>query len=52
MPISGYYKGEGRKVMHDMKKRYGEEDGKRAFYATSKKRGLERPGKKRSKSSR
>ena len=47
MPIEGYYKGHGRRVMKSMKERYGEEGGKRAFYATAKKRGLERPGKKR-----
>lgn len=52
MPIEGYYKGRGRKVMAEMTKRYGPEGGKRVFYATARKKGLERPGKKRGKSAR
>jgi hypothetical protein len=48
VPIQAYYKGKGRKVMRDMQARYGDEGGKRVFYATARKRGLERPGKKRS----
>ena len=47
MPVSEYYKGEGEKVMRSMQKRYGKEGGKRVFYATANKRGLNRPGKKK-----
>lgn len=43
MPVKEYYKGRGSKVMREMKSRYGEEKGKRVFYATAKKRGFE-PG--------
>jgi hypothetical protein len=46
MPISEYYKGSGEKVMASMKERYGEEKGKRVFYATANKKGMNRPGKK------
>ena len=46
MPIEEYYKGSGREVMRSMKERYGEEGGKRVFYATANKRGMNRPGKK------
>jgi hypothetical protein len=49
MPISEYYKGEGEKVMRSMQKRYGEEGGKRVFYATANKKGMNRPGKKKPK---
>ena len=46
-PVSEYFKGHGKEVMANMKKQYGEEGGKRVFYATSnKKKGK---GKKRSK---
>lgn len=38
MPISGYYAGHGKEVMHSMKEQYGEEKGKRVFYATVNKR--------------
>lgn len=34
MPVKTYYKGHGRKVMRDMKKRYGAKKGKNVFYAT------------------
>jgi len=37
MPISKYFKGSGSKVMSNMKKEYGEEEGKRVFYATANK---------------
>ena len=37
MPISRYYGGHGEKVMHSMKEQYGEEKGKRIFYATANK---------------
>lgn len=40
MPQSEYYKGHGKEVMSDMKKRYGEKKGKSVFYATANKRGL------------
>jgi hypothetical protein len=40
MPISKYYKGHGSEVMSSMKKQYGEEGGKRVFYATANKKGL------------
>lgn len=46
MPVKEYYKGHGDKVMSNMKKEYGEEQGKRVFYATANKRGMNRPGKK------
>jgi hypothetical protein len=37
MPLSKYFKGHGEKVMKNMKKEYGEEKGKKVFYATSNK---------------
>ena len=46
MPVSEYYKGKGRKVMHDMMDRYGVKKGKEVFYATANKRGL-KPRKKK-----
>jgi hypothetical protein len=49
MPVKEYYKGSGEKVMRSMKERYGEEGGKRVFYATANKRGMNRPGKKATK---
>ena len=49
MPVSEYYKGEGSKVMSDMKRRYGEKGGERVFYATANKRGMNRPGKRTKK---
>lgn len=52
MPVSEYYKGHGNKVMSDMKARYGSEAGKRVFYATANKKGLNRPGKKSKKKGR
>jgi len=52
MPVSEYYKGSGKKVMASMKKRYGEEGGKRVFYATANKKGMNRPGKKGGKKKR
>jgi hypothetical protein len=45
MPVSEYYKGSGTEVMNSMQKRYGPEKGKRVFYATANKRGMNRPGK-------
>lgn len=49
MPVSEYYKGYGEKVMKSMQDRYGEEGGKRVFYATANKRGMNRPGKRSGK---
>lgn len=46
MPISEYFKGHGKEVMSSMNKKYGER-GKEVFYATAKKKGMERPGKKK-----
>lgn len=43
MPVSGYFKGKGKKVMASMKKRYGAKKGKQVFYATAVKRGF-KPG--------
>ena len=37
MPLSKYFSGSGEKVMKNMKKEYGEEKGKRVFYATANK---------------
>jgi hypothetical protein len=48
MPVSEYYKGEGNKVMSSMKKRYGDKEGERVFYATANAKGMNRPGKKKS----
>jgi hypothetical protein len=47
MPVSEYYGGHGRKVMREMKERYGSKRGERVFYATANKRGLT-PEQKRS----
>lgn len=41
MPLSKYYGGKGSEVMSKMKKKYGEEKGKKVFYATANKRGLD-----------
>ena len=38
MPVSAYFHGGGDKVMADMTKRYGADEGKRVFYATANKR--------------
>jgi len=51
MPISEYFKGSGEKVMADMKKRYGEKEGERRFYATANARNA-KPGQKMTKSKR
>jgi hypothetical protein len=48
MPISKYFKGEGSKVMKDMKSRYGSDKGESVFYATANKRGM-KPGMKANK---
>jgi len=39
MPLSKYFGGHGKKVMADMKARYGSEKGKKVFYATANKQG-------------
>lgn len=39
MPLSKYFKGSGDKVMKNMREEYGEEKGKRVFYATANKQG-------------
>ena len=38
MPISKYFGGHGREVMKSMKEEYGEEKGRKIFYATDNKR--------------
>jgi hypothetical protein len=38
MPLSKYFKGSGEDVMSSMQDEYGEEKGKRVFYATVNKR--------------
>jgi hypothetical protein len=39
VPVSAYFKGRGRRVMREMKDRYGDKAGERVFYATAAKRG-------------
>ena len=46
MPVSEYFKGSGRKVMAQMRKRYGARKGKEVFYATANKQGMT-PGRKK-----
>ena len=46
VPLSEYFKGDGKKILADFVKRYGEVKGKRMFYATANKKGLA-PRKKR-----
>lgn len=41
MPLSKYYKGDGKNVMKNMKKVYGDKDAKKVFYATANKYGLD-----------
>lgn len=50
MPISAYYKGHGDEVLSAMSKEYGPDKGKRVFYATANRRGMNRPGKRSAKS--
>lgn len=50
MPVSEYYKGHGDEVMSNMTKEYGPDKGKRVFYATANRRGMNRPGKRSAKS--
>lgn len=38
MPLSKYFKGKGEKVMEAMKKQYGDDKGKKVFYATANKK--------------
>ena len=47
MPINEYYRGHGSEVMRSMEKRYGKKAGKRVFYTTANKKGMNRPGKRR-----
>jgi len=51
MPVKEYYKGSGDKVMKEMQERYGEEEGKRVFYATANKRKMNPKDKKKKKKS-
>lgn len=37
MPLKKYFKGKGEKVMKAMKEQYGDEKGKKVFYATANK---------------
>jgi hypothetical protein len=37
MPISKHFSGHGKKVMADMKERYGDKEAERIFYATENK---------------
>ena len=37
-PLSKYFAGKGKKVMHNMQEEYGEEKGKSVFYATANKK--------------
>lgn len=50
MPVSGYYKGSGVKVMSNLKDEYGKADGERAFYAIANAKKLNPAGAKRSPS--
>ena len=38
-PINRYFGGHGKKVMKDMKSRYGKKKGEQVFYATAASRG-------------
>jgi hypothetical protein len=40
VPISGYFKGSGEKVMAGMMKEYGAKKGKQVFYATAHAHGM------------
>jgi hypothetical protein len=46
MPISAYFQGKGKQVMGDMQDRYGDDKGKREFYATANKQN-QKPKRKR-----
>lgn len=48
MPLGSYFKGKGEKVMAHMKEQYGEEKGKKVFYATANKKKGKKKGKKSS----
>lgn len=41
MPLNKYFQGRGDKVMSSMKKQYGEEKGKKVFYATHNKQKID-----------
>jgi len=53
MPIGKYFKGNGKKVMANMVKEYGDKEGEKVFYATANKKNqvpmkmLAKPKKKR-----
>lgn len=46
MPISKYFKGEGEKVMADMKRRYKGKKAERVFYATANVKKMKPKGEK------
>jgi hypothetical protein len=46
MPLSGYFKGKGEKVMADMQSRYGPKKGKSVFYATASAKKMKPKGRK------
>jgi hypothetical protein len=47
MPLSKYFKGEGPKVMGNMQDRYGDDKGKKVFYATANKNNMAPPAKRK-----
>ena len=47
MSVNKYFKGKGREVMESMRKRYGDKEGKKIFYATANARNMNPPGKKK-----
>ena len=51
MPLSKYFRGEGRKTMGSMKEQYGEEKGEEVFYRLANKRGQKPGGRKKRKGS-
>lgn len=40
MPVKEYFHGKGDKVLRSMRKKYGDEEGERVFYATAAKTGM------------
>jgi hypothetical protein len=40
MPLAKYFRGKGEQVLSDMQDRYGDDKGKKVFYATAEKRGM------------
>lgn len=49
MPVSGYFKGSGQRVLSSMQKRYGDKKGTSVFYATANSRGMASKKDKKSK---